>query len=948
MELTLNHIGYVDLVSQSELVGWLSQSEDMTPPDTIYVAIDGGESHPVAANIHRADVLSAGYAFGDSGFHFSIPREFQDGRPHRLDLSLPNGEKLLLMDAQTGIVTAAFTTPTPEAEKRAARRWPASMAPARIVVMVDAIDEQGITGWAYDAAEPGTPARLEVVIDGEDCGLLRCEFPRLDVKQAGHPGDLVGYNFKIPPRYFDDAEHQVAFFTEQGAIIYPSVRGQYSTDPVLFRLSTAHFQGNVDEIRQGSIIGWVIRHDHRTGKRTGGLKLLVSLHGQPIAEITANHHRADVATALDAAPDCGFSFTPPRELVAGRRMEFRFTVIPGGYELEGSPFGAEFPAYRQDRKLHDLIAVADGLYTQIWQLRRQLREMLPVASYSLENYHGWATRYYEALRARPPCAFMQTRQPLVSVLCPIFRPRLGDIIAAIASVRDQSYPHWQLILVDDASNRPELLECLRPFVALDARIQLHVCAENGGISTATNIALSHATGDYVALFDHDDVLEPRALEFMLDAAFSSGAKMLYCDEDKVDDAGLYSEPNLKPDWNYRFLLSNNYICHLLVVERAHLLKAGKLRRVCDGAQDHDLILRLAEITPASQIHHVAELLYHWRKTPQSTASSGGAKSYTVAAGVRAVADHLRRRGIEAEVSAYRGVTLYEIDWKLAREPEVSIIIPYREQIGMTEECLAALREWTAYGNYRIILADNWSTSDRALRFAAEQSTQPNTRVLRIAETFNYSRINNLAAAAASGEFLLFLNNDVVVRQADWLTRLVGEAMADPSVGAVGAKLLYPNGTVQHGGVILGSGGVADHAHRGLACDTPGYMARAVVAQEMSAVTAACMLCRREAFDGVGGFDEQSLHVAFNDVDLCLKLGEAGWRVIYAPQVMAEHRESLSRGDDLRPEHQARFFDENRVMETRWRDKLAADPHYNRHFFRGSRMFDSLTLEDTPG
>jgi GT2 family glycosyltransferase len=260
---------------------------------------------------------------------------------------------------------------------------------------------------------------------------------------------------------------------------------------------------------------------------------------------------------------------------------------------------------------------------------------------------------------------------------------------------------------------------------------------------------------------------------------------------------------------------------------------------------------------------------------------------------------------------------------------------------MTRACLEALWANTDYANYQIVLIDNWSTSDEALDFAAEMKRRDGVSVMRIEEAFNYSRLNNLAVASSSGELLLFLNNDVFVSDPAWLRVMVGEMLADPLVGIVGNKLLYPSGLVQHGGVILGVGGVADHAHKGLTEDDAGYVARAISAQDMSAVTAACMLCRRSVFDAVGGFDEQDLQVAFNDVDLCLKVGAAGYRVIWTPGSVAEHRESLSRGDDMRPDQQSRFFHENETMKTRWKGVLSGDRFYHRAFSRQSGIFTDL-------
>ncbi len=542
--------------------------------------------------------------------------------------------------------------------------------------------------------------------------------------------------------------------------------------------------------------------------------------------------------------------------------------------------------------------------------------------------------------------------PKVSVICPAYKPGLADFIHAVESVRRQTWANWELIIVDDGSRSPVLTQAIEEMCAADPRIRAVPHRRNQGISAATNTGIDAATGDWVALFDHDDLLVDTALEVMLLAAANTGAKVLYSDEDKVDGSGNLLEPHFKTDWNPRLLLSYNYVCHLLMIEATTLRGVGPLRSQYDGAQDHDLVLRLSEAVPAGAIHHVPEVLYHWRKTPGSTAAVQAAKPYAVEAGRRAVQDHLDRRGLPATVEAPFESTLYDVRWNFRAEPKVSILIPFKDHAETTRRCIECILSVTAYRNFEIVLIDNWSTTLDTAKLVAEARADPRVRVLQVEEDFNYSRLNNGAAAQLETDLLLFLNNDVFVEQPDWLRLMVNEMLADPHVGIVGAKLVYPDQTVQHAGVVLGVGGVADHPFRFYRRDEPGYCSRAVCAQDVSAVTAACMLCRADAFRAVGGFDETNLPVAFNDVDLCLRVGRAGYRIIMTPAVLIEHHESLSRGDDLAEHKLPRFYGENQVMWDRWRPLLEADPFYNPHFSRETGLFEklssaSLTLARAP-
>ncbi|MDD2705320.1 MAG: glycosyltransferase family 2 protein, partial [Acidocella sp.] len=706
----------------------------------------------------------------------------------------------------------------------------------------------------------------------------------------------------------------------------------------------------VDGMIDGLIQGWALRVDERAGTKLGGVRILVTMEGQPVAELLADQYRADVAAAVGCEAACGFTFSPPPELRRRQRTSFRFFAMPGRQELQGSPLEIVYPEETARERIEGLIKRADELFTFAYHLRRDLKAALPKDRYLLSDYGRWAAASLPLAPARAVARYgaLPEERPLVSIICPVYRPEIGDFLAAVDSVRRQSYPNWELLLVDDASGDKGLSDAMRQLAAADARIKLLTLKKNGGIAKASNAALAKATGRFVAFFDHDDMLEPCALEVMLRAQHATGAKLLYSDEDKIERSGTLCDPHFKPDFNYRFLLDVNYICHFVMLDAAVMRQAGGLDAKLDGAQDHDLLLRLCEMLVPEEIHHVPEVLYHWRKSGSSTAAAGsGAKPKAVQAGVTAVAAHLRRRGLAAEVASRGGLTCYQVRWQVAtavkKAAGVSILIPFRDHIEMTLECVTAIRKYTKDVPYEIILLDNWSMSPEAEAFTAAQANIEGTKVIRIAEPFNYSRINNIGVKAARYPFLLFLNNDVFVDDTLWLRRMLDEAQVNNSVGAVGAKLLYPGGTVQHAGVVLGVGGVADHAFRGIAGDAPGYMMHAMAAQEISAVTGACMLVRKMAFEALCGFDEQELTIAFNDVDLCVKLMRAGWKVIYMPDAVAEHRESISRGDDLDDTKIARFMFENEVMRQRYPDILPADPYYNGHFSREGGVYRELRV-----
>ena len=813
---------------------------------------------------------------------------------------------------------------------------------------VDSFVGDLVQGWALDLVQPHVPASLLIVIDGQVAASVRCSVPRPDTAAHGLPATNSGFRYQIPERFQDGAPHTLAVRFRSGAPLkFANSGGDLEEVQFIFRVTRTF--GNVDGLVGATVRGWAIREDTRTGEKTGRVTLTVFHQGQRLATIRADVLRKDVAEAHECEPHCGFSFDLPPSFRTGQSFTLEFATAPENEVLAGSPLTSAFlPSSATDR-LNVLYSSVEKLCTQVYALKDQLRELLISDYYSLATYDRWAGQYRDALsvrtRHRRGAAKLDGTgegEPLVSILCPTYKPDLAYFTAAVDSVRAQSYRNWELVIVDDGSRQPALTSAIASFTTLDPRIRKVAHAKNKGISEATNTAISQATGSLIALFDHDDLLAPEAVELMVAAHNRTGARLLYSDEDKIDEHGEYSEPHLKPDFNPRMLWTNNYICHFLVVDAALLRQVGPLDKRFDGAQDHDLILRLTRALPPAAVHHVPEIIYHWRKSATSTAGSQGSKPYVVEAGRKAVLADLAARGLKASVRPFRDTTIYALDWSFADEPSVCVIIPFKDQAQVTRACIQHLLANTDYGNFRIVLVDNWSVQVETKLLLDEACQNEKVSVLRVEEPFNYSRLNNLAVAGTDAEFVLFLNNDVYVQQPDWLRRLVAEAQADPKVAAVGAKLLYPNGTVQHAGVVLGVGGVADHAFRGLDRDDPGYFARAICAQNISAVTAACMLCRSAAFREVGGFDEAKLRVAFNDVDLCLKLGRAGWRLVYAADVVADHHESISRGSDFSPANLDRFYDENQTMMDRWGHVIRNDPFYNPNWSQESDMFAKLS------
>lgn len=543
------------------------------------------------------------------------------------------------------------------------------------------------------------------------------------------------------------------------------------------------------------------------------------------------------------------------------------------------------------------------------------------------DYADWLAQRHELSEAHVQKLIQNLpRKPLISVLVPVFEPNIDWLRQCLDSVLGQYYSHWQLCIVDDASTDTRVRDVLAEYVERDARIRAVYRRKNGHICAASNSALTMADGEFVALLDHDDRLSPDALLRVAQALQHwPGAGLIYSDEDKLDADGERFDPHFKPRWNPDLLLAQNYISHLGVYRAALVREVGGFREGFEGSQDHDLALRVTARLDSEQIVHVPHVLYHWRAGEQSTASDGKAKAYAAEAGLRAV----RERVPEAEVVMGPYPNTYRVCWPLPEPaPLVSLLVPTRDRVEILRPCVDAILEHTDYPNLEILILDNQSRDAKTLAYMREvRERDGRVRILEWDHPFNYSAVNNFGARHARGEVLGLLNNDVEPINADWLVEMVRQ-VCRPEIGCVGAKLYYPNDTVQHGGVVLGLGGVAGHSHKHFDRNAPGYFYRLHLTHNLSAVTAACLLVRKSVFQHVGGLDEEHLTVAFNDVDLCLKVREAGYRNLWTPYAELYHHESVSRGAEDNPWKRARADAEIAYMRATWGQQLDDDPAYN--------------------
>ena len=550
----------------------------------------------------------------------------------------------------------------------------------------------------------------------------------------------------------------------------------------------------------------------------------------------------------------------------------------------------------------------------------------------IHRYDRWTPSAEKKIRSRVKWL---VKKPLISVIMPVFDPDLHMLAVAIESVLRQVYDNWELCIADDASSNPAVRELISSYVRRDQRIKAVFRDTNGHISRASNSALALSCGEFIALLDHDDKLAPDALYWVAETIINNpNAALIYSDEDKIDASGNRFYPYFKCDWNYELFLSHNMISHLGVYRKSVVDQVGGFRAGLEGSQDHDLALRCIELLDSSQIIHIPRILYHWRSHEKSTASSSHAKSYAQIAGIKAIQDHLNRTLRNATAELHPDLPFYRVRFMLPSPPPlVSLIIPTRNGLPHLKHCIESILTKTDYSHFEIVLVDNGSDDPEGLKYMESLGLDKRIRVFHDSRPFNYSVLNNEAVKVANGEILGLVNDDIEILTPGWLSEMVSLAI-QPAVGAVGARLLYADGSLQHGGIILGVRGVAGHSHKGISPNDHGYIGRAKLLQSFSAVTGACLVIKKSIFNQVNGFDE-NLAIAFNDVDFCLKVRDHGFRNVWTPFAELIHYESKTRGLEDTPEKMERFECEVYYVKRRWGDALLKDPAYN----------PNLTLDD---
>ena len=667
-----------------------------------------------------------------------------------------------------------------------------------------------------------------------------------------------------------------------------------------------------------SLTGWAV-------PETGNARLsyAVRVNGRELPDATVLlRRRPDISTEYlsnpyreDAAFFMEFSYEGREKAV------LVVTEEENGAVKEKREIPVSLPALKKRQSLRALKKRLNGPLAFAGKVKNKLLHT------EAKAYHEWFLRQEENGES-PSVPASDPEHPLFSIVVPVYRTPVRVLNELADSVFRQTFPEYELILANASTDDEELEKALKSLSERDRRVKVLPLSENGGIARNTNEAASSAKGVFLCFLDHDDLLSPGALKTFSEAyALHPDADVLYSDEDKVtDDSSLYYDPNFKPDFDPVLLSVSQYVCHFTAVRRSLFAEAGGLSPAYDGAQDHDLLLRLSERT--DRFFHVPKVLYHWRSTPDSTASGREKKTYAEDAGCRAVNAHFKRLDLPLSVTEGPQEGRYVLCEQLVNKPLVSVLIANRDHASDLNRIVTALFETATYRNLEVLILENGSREEETFAlYEALKKEHPSVRVLTMpGDPFNYAKLHNDAVGEAKGEYLLLLNNDTDVLTPGFLEHMVAVSEI-PDVGAVGAKLLYPDRTVQHAGIVTGEGGIAFHPFKRLRVDEPGYMCRAVTPMTVSAVTGACLLIRKADYEAVGGMDEQ-LAVALNDVDLCFKLREKGRRVVIDTEAKLFHLESRSRGMEETKEKFLRYGAELQYFGEKWKGSgLFPDPYY---------------------
>lgn len=691
-----------------------------------------------------------------------------------------------------------------------------------------------------------------------------------------------------------------------------------------FEKLISHLDGNLEmerfEENQFVLTGWCV-----TGEQTG---YQVKIDGTEVSTEVHWKYRKDVVDVipeLSSDAKCGFEIYVPDK--GGSKLTLKLSA--DGRE---STYVAALDKIRHGENGQDTANIFQKTlrYWKNYGLKNTIKKVCQKLSGQRDygNYEDFLKKYgvkEEELARQRQETFENS--PCFSIAVPLYQTKEKYLREMIESVQVQTYTNWELCLADGSGSEHSLAPIVEEYRVKDKRIKYCLLDKNEGIAGNTNEALKMATGDFIVLTDHDDLLSPEALyQCAKTVQTEPQTDVIYSDEDKVDMSGRkFFEPHFKSDYNIDLLCTMNYICHLFVVRKDVMEQAGLFESCYDGAQDHDFILRCTE--KAEHIVHIPKVLYHWRSHMQSTSENPESKLYAFENGCKAVKAHYDRIGVPVEVVQGPFYGMYRTKYLWKEQPLVSIIIPNKDHVADLRKCMDSIEEKSVYRNFEFVIVENNSTEEETFAYYKEIETRDNVNVLYYKGDFNYSKINNFGVAQAKGEYILLLNNDTEMIEPDSIKEMLDVCMR-PDVGIVGAKLLYEDNTIQHAGVIIGFGGVAGHAFIGQDRDDNGYFSRIISVQDLSAVTAACLMVRRSVFEEVDGLNEE-FKVAFNDIDFCLKVRKAGYLVVYNPYAQFYHYESKSRGQEDSADKVARFQQEIGLFGERWGELLKnGDPYYN--------------------